>query len=152
MTPGDRHTGDAVVRRRTQLNMSQDDLADRAGVARDTIQALELGKRTSFRPRTKRKIDKALRWVEGQGVEHLDVGLEPVEEPDAASVTDPLVAAVVEMFTASISRLGKIADDYGRSVGNPAQGARWMTDVLELRDRAFELASQQSSKDGQRYA
>jgi transcriptional regulator with XRE-family HTH domain len=131
--------------------MSQEDLAERAGVARDTIQALELGRRTSFRTRTKRKLDKALKWIEGEGIEALEAGQEPAEDGSQAA-DDPLTAAVVELFTASIARLGQLADDYGRSVGDPNKGARWVADVLDLRDRAFELARQQSSENRQRYA
>ena len=138
------------MRRRTQLDMSQEELAERAGVARDTVQALELGRRTNFRSKTKRKLDKALQWVQGEGIEALEAGREPRE--DGVVNDDPETAAVVELFTASFARLGEMADDLGQAAKNPTVGTQWMTDVLELRERAAELVRRQSAEARQRYA
>lgn len=150
MNPGVREVGDAIVRRRLQLDMSQEELADRAGIARDTVQALELGKRTNFRSKTKRKLDTALKWVQGEGIEALEAGREPRE---AQSVNDdPETAAVVELFTASFARLGQLADERGRAASDPTVGTQWMTDVLELRERAFALVRRESGETNQRYA
>jgi transcriptional regulator with XRE-family HTH domain len=149
MSTGVREVGDAIVRRRLQLDMSQEELAERAGVARDTVQALELGKRTNFRSKTKRKLDKALQWVPGEGIEALEAGREAREEQPAND--DPETASVVELFTASFARLGELADQHGRAAKDPTVGTQWMTDVLELRERAFALVRRQSSENAQRY-
>ena len=152
MTPGDRDLGDAVVRRRQTFDMSQEELAIKAGVARDTIQALELGRRSSFQPKTLRKIDVALKWVKGMGLEEIKQGREPQDDAGAMASDDPVVAAVVELFTASIARLGELADQRGRAAGDMTVGARWMTDVLELRERAVAMASHVAEENRQHYA
>ena len=63
--------------------MSQEELAERSGVARDTISKLETGRRGAY-PSTIRKLAAGLD-VQPQmlmgGVEYLDEG--PVEESDA---------------------------------------------------------------------
>lgn len=69
--------------------MSQEELAERSGVARDTISKLETGRRGAY-PSTIRKLAAGLE-VQPQmlmgGVEYLDEG--PAEEPEEKSHEKP---------------------------------------------------------------
>ncbi len=74
---------------RRRAIMSQEELAERSGVARDTISKLESGRRKAY-PTTIRKLAAGLD-VEPQlligGVEYLDE--EPTEEPTRSSSKEP---------------------------------------------------------------
>lgn len=54
-----------LIRRRTAARLSQDELADQAGVRRETVSRIESGKHTTT-PRIMEKIDRALRRLEGR--------------------------------------------------------------------------------------
>ena len=54
--------GKAVKRRRTELNMTQSELAERAGIARETVAVIENGtKKQAVKNTTAEAIAKALR-------------------------------------------------------------------------------------------
>lgn len=77
--------GEAVRDRRVELGMTQDDLADEAGIATGTVRNLEKGNRV--RDLMLPKINRALGWDEGSYKRVLDEGLPPtvaelVAEPD----------------------------------------------------------------------
>lgn len=69
--------GDLVRRRRAVLDMTQDDLADSAGVAPGTIRNIEQGKQT--RELTLPKICRALGWLP-ESYTLILIGGEPMEE------------------------------------------------------------------------
>lgn len=73
--------GDAVRDRRVELGMTQEDLADAAGIATGTVRNLENGNRV--RDLTLPKINRALGWTEGSYKLVFDGQPPRIAEPEA---------------------------------------------------------------------
>lgn len=80
--------GDAIRRRRVALRLTQEDLADKAGVSVNTIRNLEQGRRA--RELTLPRITDALGWVGGSYFLILDGGDPLVEETPEEENDDAL--------------------------------------------------------------
>lgn len=57
--------GDRVRARRSQLRISQEEVAERGGPSSKTVYAIERGTEATLRPSTLRRLDEALGWSDG---------------------------------------------------------------------------------------
>lgn len=64
--------------RRLELDLDWKEVADLAGISVQTLDVVRKGKNSTVR--TKRKIDRALQWVPGEGVEAISAGREPTPD------------------------------------------------------------------------
>lgn len=123
---------EAVMRRRGQLGRTQEELAKAADLSVDTIQAIELGRRSRFKSTTKAALEGALGWEPGS-VDAVAAGDNPtLAEPHANNTRRPFPMDIDPM-TASHADLGRVADWVSSTAREPALGARWMRRVLDRR-------------------
>ncbi|MFD7661036.1 multiprotein-bridging factor 1 family protein [Streptomyces sp. NPDC059788] len=73
-----RRLADAIKRARESAGMTQVDLAKRADMSESSVQNLESGLPRTRIPRTLAKVEEALGWAAGSGVEILDGAAGPV--------------------------------------------------------------------------
>ncbi|MFH8410678.1 helix-turn-helix domain-containing protein [Streptomyces sp. NPDC018019] len=73
-----RRLADAIKRARESAGMTQVDLAERAGMSESSVQNLESGLPRTRIPRTLAKVEEALGWAAGSGVDLLDGAPGPV--------------------------------------------------------------------------
>jgi len=81
-----------VRARRSELLMSQAELAAAAGVSLSTVRAIESGRRTSLRASNRRAIARALGW-EPESIDVILAGGDPIpaqHQPAQRSVADQL--------------------------------------------------------------
>jgi len=88
-----------VARRRADLGLSQEALAERAGINPKTVLDLERGRRTAS-ARTRQKIEGALGWAEGD-LNHVANGGYPITGPLPDDDPDGLYAAATGELTDS---------------------------------------------------
>ena len=141
-----RHTDalrDACITRRTHLRLTQRELADRAGVSVDTIQAIERGSHATHRPGTKTALEDALDWTTGSIDALLAGGHETLA--DIVQTTHRSVIPDIDTATAPHADLAQVADWISDTAGDRALGDRWMVQVLQRR------ASDASSSDIERH-
>lgn len=72
---------DAVAASRGKLRLSQRELANKADMSLEAIQAIEGAKRKTFRPTTKAAIEEALDWETGDFEHVLEHGALPERRP-----------------------------------------------------------------------
>lgn len=113
--------GAEVRRRRIELGLSQQELADLAGVYRDSVGNLETGKTQHPRPTTLRAIVRALEVTEGSAPEGTlaevkTITEEPAEEPAPAAVIRMVVEGLygktltIETPVAQVELLDRLID------------------------------------------
>lgn len=73
----------AVRRRRSELGLRQNELADRAAVDVSTLRNIEHVRRESYDPVTLAKVSRALGW-ETDAIDRILAGEEPVERRDSS--------------------------------------------------------------------
>lgn len=73
--------GRAVRDRRTELRMTQDDVAAAGGPSDVTVRKIESGKVSRINVATLSKLDEALQWAPGTAVGHLDRKVDDVVTP-----------------------------------------------------------------------
>lgn len=115
---------------------TQQEIADAAGVSRDTVQAVEVGRRSNFRPSVRRALEAAVGWAEG-GFEVAEAGGEPELLPEPVGG----VERGFDPITASQDALGKHAQWISDTSGDPTLGDQWL-------DRIVERRRQAAAKDG----
>lgn len=136
MTKDWQRLADAVVRRRAELDrMTQAELAHRASISLDRVQAIEGNKSDRYRPVTLMAVERALEWDDGSVAEVL-AGGDP--RPRAAGPPDgldePLTEAEIDQIAAEadeiLSRLeGRIASDRNRAQMEAARRlVRWVVE------------------------
>lgn len=86
-----------VVRRRTELNMTQADLAAAAGISLATIQAIEAARAGSPRPRTAAGLERGLKWITGSVVDLMAGIRAPLPASSRADVNMQLKEALVAL-------------------------------------------------------
>lgn len=87
MTAGRRRAAQAVAERRGKLDMTQQDLADRAGVDAKTIGNLETRGRWPI-ARTRARIEEALGWPDGEMTRLAGDGEGPLVPPEVVAVLE----------------------------------------------------------------
>lgn len=87
--------GDAVRDRRTELDLTQLELAQAANVSESTIRVLETARRTSYKRGNLRAIARALRWPD-DAIDRIRAGRPPDEElaEPARLTTESRIAAL----------------------------------------------------------
>lgn len=84
-----RRLGRAVAGRRTELRLTQSDVAARGGPSLATMQAIEASRQDSYRDRTLADLEAALGWERGSVEAVLFSGAAPAIAADAA-LADPV--------------------------------------------------------------
>lgn len=98
---------EAVKSRRADLSWKQTDIADRARLSLDRIQAIEAARFDTYRRGTLEKLDAALGWKSGSAANVLGggavLGVEPIPEPDVYYRVEVLASpqATPQSFTAA---------------------------------------------------
>jgi len=109
---------DAIQARLTELDMTQAELAHRAGVALETVRELQLNLRSRRRsPRTLVAVSQALGWPS----DHLAV-IADGGRPDDPDAGDPVLAeldAIKEVLTGITARLDTIERRLADGDGSP---------------------------------
>lgn len=123
---------DAVMAQRGRLGLTQEELAAKAGISVDTVQAIEHGHRTTFRTRTKAALEGALGWAPGS-IDAIAAGGTPtIDTREPARPTIPGMLTI-DPDTASHVDLGRVADWISATSRDPALGERWMRRILDRR-------------------
>jgi DNA-binding XRE family transcriptional regulator len=128
---------EAVMRQRGR--MTQEELADKAGVSVDTVQAIELGRRTTFRAATKNALETALGWKRGS-IDAILAGGNPTVD-DTVPAAPRVVVPTVDPMTANHVELGRVADWISTTAHDTSLGERWMARVLGRRAAVRESHS-----------
>lgn len=87
--------------RRLELDLDWKEVADLAGISVQTLDVVRKGKNSTVR--TKRKIDRALQWVPGEGVEAIAAGREPTPTDRLPEPSRPSERPTLEELAARVA-------------------------------------------------
>lgn len=138
----------AVVKRRgEELGLTQKELAERAGVSRYTVQAIERAEGRHLLPETRAKLEDALE-LERDSISDVLHGRGPLRARGSVSIET--VEQPFDVNTASYEQLGQHSEWLSSTSGDSTLGPRWMAAVLEKR---FKVKNSPNEDDeGNRHA
>jgi transcriptional regulator with XRE-family HTH domain len=111
----------AVIARRSDLGLTQRELAAKAAVAERTVQNLEAGKRPQ--PLIRGKIERALGWEAGE-MERI-AARKPEAPPQPPAISPSLLASIRKEFPDDPAAQQRVIDAVERTMrGEPPPGAQ----------------------------
>ncbi|WP_280470956.1 helix-turn-helix domain-containing protein [Nocardia cyriacigeorgica] len=102
--------GAAVKRRRDELGLTQQEVAQAGGPSDTTQGGIEMGTARGVSPSTLRKLDSALRWRAGSARAVMEGGADPVPDETPAIDANELVERLLVLAT-EIGRLSDMIDE-----------------------------------------
>lgn len=132
--------GEQVRSRRTELGLTQEELAERGGPSTPTLRAIENNRAGRLSPRLRRTLERALRWQAGS-VDAILTGGAATVEAQPSSVVAPELYALIDRLLSLIRMkiMGPSSITSGASVLDGAEEVRRLT--LEVEDAFVELGS-----------
>lgn len=128
MDPHLQALADAVFAVRGELRMSQQEFARHADLSIDTIQDIEGGKRRTFRPKTKSKLEQAVPWWPAGTFDHI---LREGVVPELASIRSHL-SPREQIVAMSMDEVLRISELIEYATGSGEMAYRWIQAAKEV--------------------